>query len=237
MKSITISVFLLTLLMALSTSAGTQQNWGKWKKGELLLEDHSFEEAEVTWNLWEFENCGQGFASTFWVLDDGTCCGRGGLYTVEIDKKNPQHGKQSLKIVGHKATGIGWHAKIKQWNTSMKSGETYTVIFWARSEKPRTVSLSVQMQQEPWTFYQGGAINLLGPEWMEYHITFQSGSDVDRDMWVGLAIAQSDVDFWIDNFRYFKGEPEDDLNRDTPFRVDAKEKLATQWGTLKSERF
>ena len=56
-------------------------------------------------------------------------------------------------------------------------------------------------------------------------------------MWVGLAIAQSDVDFWIDNFRYFEGEPEDDLNRDTPFPVDAREKLATQWGEIKAERF
>jgi len=119
----------------------------------------------------------------------------------------------------------------------MKSGETYTVIFWARSEAPREVSLNVQMQHDPWTFYQGGAINLSGPEWAEYHITFQSTSNVERDMWVGLAIAQSDVDFWIDNFRYFEGEPEDDLNRDTPFPVDAEEKLATQWGALKTERF
>ena len=56
-------------------------------------------------------------------------------------------------------------------------------------------------------------------------------------MWVGLAIAQSDTDFWIDNFRYFEGDPEDDLNRDTPFPVEAKEKLATRWGEIKTERF
>ena len=219
-KSIAISVSVLTLFIGLNVFAGTLQDWGKWKEGELLLENHSFEDDLATWEL-----------------EDGTCCDRDGLYTMEIDKKNPQHGKQSLKIVGHKATGTPWHAKIKQLDVSMKSGETYTVIFWARSEKPREVTLSVQMQHEPWTFYQGGAINLLGPEWMEYHITFQSKADVERDMWVGLSIAQSDEDFWIDNFRYFEGEPEDDLNRDTPFPVDAKEKLATQWGELKTERF
>ena len=219
-KSIAVSVFLLTLLIALSSVAGTPQDWGKWKEGELLLENHSFEEDLAAWDL-----------------EDGACCDRGGLYTMEIDKKNPQHGKQSLKVIGHKATGTAWHAKVKQLDASMKSGETYTVIFWARSEKPREVALSVQMQHDPWTFYQGGAINLLGPEWMEYHITFNSTADVERDMWVGLSIAQSDVDFWLDNFRYFEGEPEDDLNRDTPFPVDAREKLATQWGELKAERF
>ena len=219
-KSITISLFLLTLLVCLSVFAGTPQDWGKWKEGELLLENHSFEEDLAAWGL-----------------EDGACCNRGGLYTMEIDKKNPQHGKQSLKVIGHKATGTAWHAKVRQKDASMKSGETYTVIFWARSEKPREVQLSVQMQHAPWTFYQGGAINLLGPEWAEYHITFNSNADVERDMWVGLSIAQSDVDFWIDNFRYFEGEPEDDLNRDTPFPVDAKEKLATQWGEIKAERF
>lgn len=219
-RSSAISACLLALLICLSAFAGTPQDWGKWNKGELLLENHSFEEDLAVWDL-----------------EDGACCDRGGLYTMEIDKSNPQHGKQSLKIVGHKATGTDWHAKIKQLDTSMKSGEEYTVIFWARAEKQRLVSLSVQMQHDPWTFYQGGDINLLGPEWMEYHITFQSNADVERDMWVGLSIAQSDVDFWIDNFRYFEGEPEDDLNRETPFAVDASQKLATQWGEIKAERF
>ena len=219
-KSIITSMLLLTLLIGLSAFAGTPIEWGKWKEGELLLENHSFEEDLAAWGL-----------------EDGACCNRGGLYTMEIDKKNPQHGKQSLKVIGHKATGTAWHAKVRQKDASMKSGETYTVIFWARSEKPREVQLSVQMQHDPWVFYQGGAINLLGPEWAEYHITFNSNADVERDMWVGLSIAQSDVDFWIDNFRYFEGEPQDDLNRDTPFPVDAREKLATQWSAIKADRF
>ena len=219
-RCIVVGVILLTLLIGLNALAGTPQEWGKWKEGELLLENHSFEEDLAAWGL-----------------EDGACCGRGGLYTMEIDKKNPQHGKQSLKVIGHKATGTDWHAKVRQKDMSMKVGETYTVIFWARAEKPRQVSLSVQMQHDPWTFYQGGVINLLGPEWEEYHITFNATHDVERDMWVGLAIAQSDTDFWIDNFRYFEGDPEDDLNRDTPFPVDAKEKLATRWGEIKSDRF
>ena len=219
-RFIIVGVVLLTLLVSLSAFAGTPQDWGKWKKGELLLENHSFEEDQDAWGL-----------------EDGACCGRGGLYTMEIDKTNPQHGKQSLKVIGHKATGTDWHAKVRQTDASMKAGETYTVIFWARSAKPRQVTLSLQMQHDPWTFYQGGIINLIGPEWTEYHVTFNATHDVERDMWVGLSIAQSDEDFWIDNFRFFEGDPEDDLSRDTPFPVDAKEKLATRWGEIKTDRF
>ena len=223
-KSIAISVFLLTLIIGWGVFAETPQELGKWKKGELLIENYSFEEDLAAWDL-----------------EDGACCGRGGLYTMEIDKKNPQHGKKSLKIVGHKATGTAWHAKVKQKSVSMRKGEEYSVVFWARAEKPREVKVNFQMQHDPWENYlrnqPNPVIHLTGPEWEEYHYTFKAAVDVVRDMWVSLSIAQSDVDFWIDNFRYFEGEPEDDLNRDTPFPVDAKEKLATQWGEIKADRF
>ncbi|MDE0089383.1 MAG: carbohydrate binding domain-containing protein [Candidatus Poribacteria bacterium] len=219
-RVIFVNVVLTTMLIGFSAFAGTPQELGKWEKGELLLENHSFEDDLAAWEL-----------------EDGTCCDRGGEYKMEIDKKNPQHGEKCLKIIGIKATGTNWHAKVKQRNVSMEKGKTYTVIFWARSEKPRQVSLNIQEQQDPWTFWQGGDINLTGPEWEEYFVTFNAKEDVARNMWVGLSIAQSDVDFWLDNFRYFEGEPEDDLSIDEPFPVDAKEKLTTQWASVKTERF
>ena len=213
-------VLFATLLIGYNVFAGTVQKLGAWEKGELLLENHSFEDDLAAWEL-----------------EDGQCCDRGGEYKMEIDKKNPQHGNKSLKVIGVKATGTAWHAKVKQRDVSMEKGEEYTVIFWARSEKPRQVTLSVQMQHDPWTFWQGGNIDLLGPEWQEYFITFIAKDTVVNDMWVGLSIAQSDVDFWLDNFRYFEGEPKDDLSRDEPFPVDAKEKLTTQWASVKGDRF
>lgn len=219
-RVIFVNVVLTTMLIGFSAFAGTPQELGKWEKGELLLENHSFEDDLAAWEL-----------------EDGQCCDRGGEYQMEIDKKNPQHGDKCLKVIGIKATGTNWHAKVKQRNVSMEKGKTYTVIFWARSEKPRQVSLNIQEQHDPWTFWQGGDINLTGPEWEEYFVTFNAKETVVRDMWVGLSIAQSDVDFWLDNFRYFEGEPEDDLSRDEPFPVDAKEKLTTQWASVKTERF
>ena len=219
-RIIIFTVLFATLLIGYNVFAGTVQKLGAWEKGELLLENHSFEDDLAGWEL-----------------EDGQCCDRGGEYRMEIDKKNPQHGNKSLKIIGVKATGTAWHAKIKQRDVSMEKGEEYTVIFWARSEKPRQVTLSIQMQHDPWTFWQGGDIDLLGPEWQEYFITFIAKDTVVNDMWVGLSIAQSDVDFWLDNFRYFEGEPKDDLSRDEPFPVDAKEKLTTQWASVKGDRF
>ena len=76
-QSIAVSVFLLVLLIGLSAFAETPQDLGKWKKGELLVENYSYEEDLAGWEL-----------------EDGACCDRGGLYTMEIDKKNPQHRKK-----------------------------------------------------------------------------------------------------------------------------------------------
>lgn len=219
-RIIIFTVLFVTLLIGYNVFAGTVQKLGDWEKGELLLENHSFEDDLAGWEL-----------------EDGKCCDHGGEYRMEIDKNNPQHGDKSLKVIGVKATGTAWHAKIKQRDVSMEKGDEYTVIFWARSEKPRQVTLSVQMQHDPWTFWQGGNIDLLGPEWQEYFITFIAKDTVVNDMWVGLSIAQSDVDFWLDNFRYFEGEPKDDLSRDEPFPVDAKEKLTTQWASVKGDRY
>ena len=222
-KAIVINVFLMTVLIGFSAFAGTPQELGKWEKGELLLENYSFEDDLVAW-----------------ALEDGTG-ERGGKYTWEIDRKNPQHGDKCLKVVGHIATGTAWHAKVKQRDLSMKTGEEYTIIFWARAEEPRKVLVNIQMQHDPWDNHLQGlprpAITLTGAEWAEYHYTFTAAVDVNRDMWVGLSIAQSDVDFWIDNFRFFEGQPEDDLTRVEPLPVDAKEKLTTQWASVKTERF
>lgn len=222
-RVIFVNVVLMTVIIGFSAFGGTVQELGKWKKGELLLENYSFEDDLAAWEL-----------------EDGKCCDRGGEYKMEIDKKNPQHGAKCLKVIGVKATGTAWHAKVKQKNVSMRKGEEYTVIFWARSESPREVLVNIQKQGDPWDNHLQGlprpAIILTGEEWAEYHYTFTATVNVVRDMWVALSIAQSDVDFWLDNFRFFEGKIQDDLTREEPFSVDAKEKLTTQWASVKANR-
>lgn len=220
-KRYVISTILTAIMIVGNCVAGTVQDFGKWETGELLLENYSFEDDLTAWDL-----------------EDGSCCDRGGLYTMEIDEDNPQHGDQCLKIVGVQATGTNWHAKIKQLNVSMQGGKEYTVIFWARAEKSRQVSVNIQIQQDPWDFLQGGDIQLTGQEWEEYQLTFLASRDIERQMWVGLSIAQSDVDFWLDNFRFFEGQPDDEIPLDGELQsVDAKQKLTTQWASVKSKRF
>jgi len=147
-------------------------------------------------------------------------------------------GKRGLKIIGVKATGTDWHAKIRYENASMEQGRKFTIAFWAKVDasegERRTVSTSVQMQRDPWTFYHGADIVLDSTEWKEYFDTFAASDIVEKDMWVGLAIAQSDVDFWIDDFRFFEGEPRDEIGVEPEkFAVDPMGKLTSAWGKVK----
>lgn len=217
------------ILVVSLADAKTQQEFGKWKKGENLITGGDFEGLFMAADK---INTKQGEMA--WSLEDGACCGRGGEYKWELDKKEKHTGDSSLKVIGVKATGTDWHAKVRHESTSMKVGKNYTVAFWAKGEKPRAVNLSVQMQHDPWTFYQGHSWNIT-EEWAEYTLTFPATADVDRDMWVGFAIAHFVETFWIDDVRFWEGELKDEIRTDpVPRAVDAKSKLATRWASLKA---
>jgi hypothetical protein len=147
---------------------------------------------------------------------------------------------QCLKVIGVIASGTNWHAKIRYESMSMEATRTFTVAFWASVDPDegdnRQVTTSLQMQHDPWTGYHSADINLVGAEWAEYFDTFTATSDVEADMWVGLSIAQSDVDFWIDDFRFFEGKPEDEITDEPPkIAVTPAAKLASTWGGVKGK--
>ena len=119
----------------------------------------------------------------------------------------------------------------------MENGKTFTIAFWAKVDasegNSREVTTSVQMQRDPWTFYRGQDITLDSTDWKEYSDTFTADADVVEDMWVGLSIAQSDVDFWIDDFRFFEGEPADEIFEVAA--VNPTSKLSVSWGSIKEQ--
>jgi hypothetical protein len=151
----------------------------------------------------------------------------------------PYTGKRSLKIEGIIASGTNWHAKVRYDSMSMEANRKFTIAFWAKVDEnegqSREVTTSVQMQHDPWTGYHSFTIVLNSTDWKEYFDTFTASADVVEDMWVGLSIAQSDVDFWIDDFRFFEGEPWDEKDVDPEkFAVDSVDKLISAWGKIKA---
>jgi hypothetical protein len=171
-----------------------------WNKGENRIYNSGFETDEL------------GSAPSGWTLIDRTDLGS--IYRWEVDDE-AHSGRRSLKITGIKATGESWHAILAYEDLSMETGKQFTIAFWAKVDanegESREVSTNVQMQREPWTFYHGQDILLDSTDWKEYYDTFTATADVVEDMRVGLSAAQSDVDFWIDDFRFFEGMPGDEM--------------------------
>lgn len=219
----------IAVIAVTTARAETPFAFGDWDIGDDLLIGGDFEDVAIAGNAMT-----DGDGRDAWSLEDGKCCDRGGDYSWELDDEEFHSGEQSVKVIGNIATGTAWHAKVRHEGASMRGGEFHTVAFWAKAEEARVVELSVQMQQDPWDFLQGGDYNLT-EEWSEFTTTFVAAVDVDKTMWVGLAIAGSDVDFWIDDIRFWEGELDDEIRAEPrPRSVSPDGLLTTAWASVRA---
>ena len=156
---------------------------------------------------------------------------------MEIDNSEAHTGIKSLRIVGINATGTPAHTTVRHDSVSVENGSSYTIAFWAKVDlkegQSREVDVSVRMQQgDPWPGFYSKTIVLDSTNWKEYTDTFVMEADVVEGVWVGLSVAQSDMDFWIDDFRFFEGGPSDEI-RQVETAVNPMGKLPISWGGIK----
>ena len=137
---------------------------------------------------------------------------------METDNTVAYSGNQSLRIVGIVATEIGAHSVVRHTLVPAENGQVYTVAFWAkvdeREGQRRPVRVSARLGHEYWPGFYNSSFMLDSTDWKEYTDTFVVPLGVSSDIWVGLAVAESDVDFWIDDFRFFEGHPTDEIKKE-----------------------
>jgi len=112
-QQFTLLSLILSLFVLVESKAETVPEFKKWKKGENLIENGNFKDEKNAW-----------------TLEDGACCNRGGKYEWEVEKKVVKDGKKALKVIGVKATGTAWHAKIKHllFNFNAAGQELYRCL-------------------------------------------------------------------------------------------------------------
>lgn len=158
----------------------------------------------------------------------------GAAAEVEIDKSTSASGKRSAKVTVTKPTGTAWHVKLRQDDRCFEKGKKFTVMFWTKSEKPRGVEVSFQLQHDPWTVFLNQKFPV-DKDWKEYTVTLIPNVDNFQDHWLAFHVADSDIPIWFDNVRYFLGEPKDEEGAIPKQAVDPKSKLATTWGKIRLE--
>ena len=83
--------------------------------------------------------------------------------------------RQALRVNVVKTGAENWHVQLHQRAIDMKPGETYTVGFWARSERPRKLPVYAGLDIEPWSRVGLDRTVDVSPQWKEYTFTFTAG--------------------------------------------------------------
>ena len=153
------------------------------------------------------------------------------LFQTEGKKAEPIAGKNAAYIKISKAGGALGHIQLYQQPFTLEKGITYTYNLWARSEKPRNVTMRIMHQGAPWNVYAAKSINL-SEDWKEFFITFEMPVD-DVSSRAGIIIGIEKVDVWLDHIRLYEGEYVSDIEGAEPQAVEPTAKLATTWAVLK----
>ncbi|MGQ9608343.1 MAG: carbohydrate binding domain-containing protein [bacterium] len=149
-----------------------------------------------------------------------------------MDNSSAYLGSKSLEIVGIVATGQALHAKVRHEPIIAEGGKTFTISFWAKVDakegNSRPVDVSVQRENDPWPGFYNVTIILDSTDWKEYTCKVDMPGGAIEKVRVGLCVAESDIDFWIDDFKFF----EDESN--TGKAVNRIGKVPNLWGKIKA---
>lgn len=150
---------------------------------------------------------------------------------MEVDNSTAHSGSKSLKIIGIFATGVAYHTKVRHEFVPAENKKIFTVSFWAKVDAKkgtsRNVDISIQSPMEEWPGFYNHTIVLDSTDWKEYKHTFIiKDEELLNEVRVGLCVAQSDIDFWIDDFKFYE---------DVPKSVRPLNKVPLTWGKIKTQ--
>ena len=92
--------------------------------------------------------------------DWGLYASNGSNATWSIDNTGQLSGSNSALINITSASGTGWHIEFEQSPLTTSTSETYDLSFEAKATSPRTLYVSMQLRQSPWTDYWSTTVNL-----------------------------------------------------------------------------
>lgn len=155
------------------------------------------------------------------------------LFQTEGNKAEPIVGKNAAYIkISREGNALG-HIQLYQQPFILEEDTTYTYSLWAKSEKPRNVTMRILHQGAPWNVYTARSISL-SETWKEFFITFTMPVD-DGNSRAGIIMGTEKIDVWLDHIRLYEGKYVSDIEGAEPHPVHTTEKLATTWATLKSQ--
>jgi len=144
----------------------------------------------------------EGYTLSPWYLWANTGCAA----SVTRDLTQHTDGVASAKINITQTTGTDWHIEFAQYNCSFTKGTPYTLNFWAKADKSRSITLRTLKGSPDWDDYGLYQPVQITTDWQEYSVSFTANADTTQSrlqFWLG----QTTGTVWLDNVRLQQAAP------------------------------
>ncbi len=147
--------------------------------------DFESEDDLAQWDLWADEEAGYSA-------------------TVALDETASASGGASARLEIVRTQGEDWRIEFSFAPVALLSGTDYTLSFWAKADRERTLEAWAQQDEEPWAWYLDFGRFPLTPVWQHYELPVTSvGSDEAARF--GFGVGEVSGTLWLDDVRLQAG--------------------------------
>lgn len=97
------------------------------------------------------------------------------LFNARANLSHTEEGpeeKAAIKVTTTEPADVDWHVQLLHPNISLQKGVFYRASIWMKSDKSQNVSVSLQMDYDPWTVLDSAATGQVDSNWKEYKFSF-----------------------------------------------------------------
>ena len=154
--------------------------WNRWLKTKYGTDDalaKAWKSSDKPYGVELLKNADFAKGNDGWTLELNTKPADGKLFTPAIAPPNGVTGK----VLRAESTVVGsqsWHIQFTQAGLDLKEGEPVTLSFWAKSGKPRSVSVYASLDTGDYHHIGLDTGVALTSEWKQYRYTFSPANSL-----------------------------------------------------------
>jgi hypothetical protein len=173
-----------------------QRQWNEWLKKrygttEKLRKVWGVKEEPLGDEMLRNANFEAGLQN--WVLERHF----GAEASAEIVAVPELQGRRSVRITVTKQGTQGWHVQFHQPNLKVQPDRPYTVSFWAKAERPCTITVGISQAHEPWHNLGFQANVRLTQEWQEFRFTVMLSRGDDNARLIFSNLGAQTTTYWL----------------------------------------
>ncbi|MEK7571980.1 MAG: carbohydrate binding domain-containing protein [Patescibacteria group bacterium] len=130
---------------------------------------------------------------------------RAGDGSFSTTTSSPSDGATAGQIAITASTGNASDIELAQYGLPITSGQTYTVVFFAKASANRTINTVIQQSSSPFTVYKNQTFSLT-TNWQQFTYNFVAPS-TQSNVFIGFQMANATGTVWLDNVQFYQGSP------------------------------